>query len=70
MTGDLAGDALGALDVDVADPDLGALGREPAAIAAPMPLAPPVTSAFLPSSLMPSLPQAALAGSIDWRARG
>src|SRR5664279_1614296 len=31
-----------------------------AAIAAPMPLAPPVTRAFLPSSLTP--------GSIDWRA--
>ena len=29
VAGDLAGDLLGALDVDVADPDLGALGREP-----------------------------------------
>ena len=29
MAGDLAGDPLGALDVDVADPDLGALGGKP-----------------------------------------
>ena len=29
VAGDLAGDPLGALDVDVADPDLGALGGEP-----------------------------------------
>ena len=31
VAGDLAGDLLGALDVDVADPHLGALGGEPAA---------------------------------------
>ena len=29
VAGDLARDLLGALDVEVADPDLGALGREP-----------------------------------------
>ena len=62
MAGDLAGDPLGALDVDVADPDLGALGGQPrgdrgadaAGAAGDQRL----------SSLQPHA-----ARSIDWRAR-
>ncbi len=50
--GDLARDLGRAVQVEVADRHLAPSAASRRAIAAPMPLAPPVTSAFLPSSLM------------------